>query len=71
MKPQQPYRPQHEGYVSEFESFLDGYVHQHPALPSDQQRGWYLLWDKRVNFDELARDHAADVPLKPGTYYYD
>ena len=71
MKAQRPYRPGHAGYVSEFESFLDGYRMQHPALPSDQQRGWYLLWDKHVDFDELAREQAADVPLRRGHYYYD
>jgi hypothetical protein len=70
MRAQQPYRPRHEGYVSEFESFFDGYLHEHPALPRDQEHGWYLLWDKHVDFDELTRDQASTVPLKPRSYSY-
>ncbi|GAB3428477.1 DUF3460 family protein [Massilia solisilvae] len=69
MKAQQPYEPRHGGYVSEFEEFLGRYVHQHPAVEKDQQHGWYLLWDKQVDLDELAKEQRDHVPLPP--YYYE
>jgi hypothetical protein len=69
MKPQQPYHIGHEGYVSEFEEFLNGYVTGHPKVPGEQERGWYLLWDKHVDFDELARSRMDWVPVK--SYYYE
>ena len=65
---QEPYRPGHGGYVSEFEQFLNRYMSGHPDIEQDQQRGWYLLWDHRVNFDELERQRKDAVPLPP--YYY-
>jgi hypothetical protein len=71
MKFQQTYRPQHGGYVSEFTSFINGYQRQHPNMEKDQQHGWYLLWDKHVDFDELKEEEQANIPLKPGTYYYE
>jgi hypothetical protein len=69
MKAQQPYRPRHSGYVSEFEDFLNTYVHRHPAVEKDQQTGWYLLWDKHVDLGELNKERADTVPFK--SYYYD
>jgi hypothetical protein len=65
---QQAYRPGHGGYVSEFDQFLDGYRAGHPSLERDQQRGWYIYWDHRVNFDELERERKDTVPVPP--YYY-
>jgi hypothetical protein len=55
--------------VSEFEEFLNGYVTGHPKVPGEQERGWYLLWDKHVDFDELARSRMDWVPVK--SYYYE
>jgi hypothetical protein len=69
MKPQQPYRTGHEGYISEFEQFLNGYVTEHPKVPREQERGWYQLWDKHVDFDEIARAGKDSVPVK--SYYYE
>jgi hypothetical protein len=69
MRAQQPYRQGHAGYVSEFEQFMDGYLHKRPAVEKDQQHGWYLLWDKHVNLDELKKEHDDSVPVK--SYYYD
>jgi hypothetical protein len=68
MKAQQPYRPSHEGYVSEFTQFLNGYMHDHHDVEDDQQKGWYLLWDKQVDLGELDKERADHVPLPP--YYY-
>lgn len=56
-------------YVSEFEQFLDRYRAEHPDTEEDQLRGWYLLWDRRVDFDELNRQQADTVPCK--SYVYD
>jgi hypothetical protein len=69
MKAQQPYHTGHAGYVSEFEQFLNGYVTEHPKVPAEQERGWYQLWDKHVDFDELARSCKDSVPVR--SYYYE
>jgi Protein of unknown function (DUF3460) len=69
MKPQPSYRQGNSGYVSEFEQFLNGYVSGHPRVAKDQERGWYLLWDKHVNFDEIAKARQDAVPVK--SYYYE
>jgi hypothetical protein len=69
MRAQQPYRKGHAGYVSEFEQFMEGYLHNRPAVEKDQQFGWYLLWDKHVNQDAIKKEHEDSVPVK--SYYYD
>jgi hypothetical protein len=69
MKWQQSYHAGHGGYVSEFENFLNGYVGGHPYVPKDQERGWYMLWDKHVDFDELAKAQKDTVPVR--SYYYE
>jgi hypothetical protein len=66
---QEPYRVRGGGYVSEFEQFLNGYLAGHPNVEPDQRRGWYIWWDHRANFDELAREHKDAVPVH--SYYYD
>lgn len=68
MRPQAPYRPRHGGYVSEFEQFMGGYLAGHPGVEPDQQKGWYLLWDKHVDLGELKKAEEDHVPLPP--YYY-
>lgn len=68
MRPQAPYRPRHGGYVSEFEQFLGSYLAGHPDCERDQQKGWYLLWDKQVDLKELKKAEEDRVPLPP--YYY-
>lgn len=69
MKAQQPYRPRHEGYVSEFEQFLNGYLGKRPGIEKDQQHGWYMLWDKHVDLDALGKEREDTVPVK--SYYYE
>ena len=66
-RPEQ-YRPFAGGYVSEFEQFLDGYLARHPAILEDRLRGWYLLWDHRVDLDELDKQRRDSVPVKPYSY---
>lgn len=63
-----PYRPWHGGYVSEFGQFIDQYLRQHPAVARDQKRGWYIWWDHNVDLDELHKQHADEVKVKPYSY---
>jgi hypothetical protein len=62
-----PYRFRHGGYVSEFEQFLQGYLGTHPKVEPDQQHGWYLLWDRRVDLGEIDKERQDTVPLPPHT----
>lgn len=66
---EQPYHPGHSGYVSEFGRFIDGYLASHPKVQHDQLRGWYIWWDHKVDFDELARERQDEVPVH--SYYYE
>ena len=43
-------------------------MHDHHDVEDDQQKGWYLLWDKQVDLGELDKERADHVPLPP--YYY-
>ncbi|MES2126747.1 MAG: DUF3460 family protein [Pseudomonadota bacterium] len=56
-------------YESEFSRFMQAYLARHPEVPDDQRHGWYLLWDKQVDFDDLARAQNDTVPDKP--YHYE
>lgn len=62
------YHPGHAGYVSEFEQFLEEYAGQHPHMEEDQMQGWYLLWDKPVDFDALEKARADTVTVKSYQY---
>jgi hypothetical protein len=66
---QEPYRARGGGYISEFEQFLNSYMAGHPGLERDQQRGWYIWWDHRVNLDDEARVRTDTVPVH--SYYYE
>jgi hypothetical protein len=68
MKPEQPYRWRHAGYVSDFDSFMQGYLERRPAVEKDQQHGWYLLWDKHVDQGEIAAAQRDNVPIKSYSY---
>ena len=62
------YRVGHSGYVSEFDQFMDVYLKKHPEVLEDQQRGWYIWWDHRVDLDELDKQREDSVPVKPYSY---
>jgi hypothetical protein len=66
---QEPYRLGRGGYVSEFGQFLKDYQAGHPNMERDQQRGWYIYWDHKVDFDELERERQDHVPVPPYYYY--
>jgi hypothetical protein len=55
-------------YTSEFERFMDGFMARHPDVRADQQRGWYIWWDHRLDLDKQQRAHAAEVPARPYSY---
>lgn len=63
------YRPFAGGYVSEADQFLGQFLREHPEVEEDRQRGWYIWWDHRVDLDELDKQRAAEVPVKP--YHYE
>jgi hypothetical protein len=62
------YRIGHAGYVSEFDQFIDAFMHQHPEVEEDQKRGWYIWWDHRLDRDELLHQQENEVPVKPYQY---
>lgn len=69
MNKAEQYRPFAGGYVSEFDQFLQDFIEQHPGLGESQQRGWYILWDKKVDLEDLEKQRSDSVPEKP--YHYD
>jgi hypothetical protein len=58
-----------DGYTSEFGQFMNNYLARHPEVEEDRQRGWYIWWDHRIDFDELERQRHSAVPEKP--YHYE
>ena len=52
-------------YVSDFERFMQDYLHQHPQVVEDQRDGWAIWWDHRVDLDEMDRQRESEVPFKP------
>ena len=56
-------------YVSDFSKFMGEFLKRHPDVVEDQQRGWYIWWDHRLDLDELDKQRASEVPEKP--YHYE
>lgn len=65
---QQPYRVGHGGYVSEFDQFLGAFLASHPRVEPDQRKGWYLLWDHKVDLGELDKERQDAVPVHSYVY---
>jgi hypothetical protein len=55
-------------YTSEFERFMDSFMARHPDVRADQQRGWYIWWDHRLDLDEQKRADADAITVKPYPY---
>lgn len=56
-------------YQSEVTQFINSLKQKDVDLENKQRYGRALLWDKKIDFDEL-RDHiSSKVPVKP--YVYD
>lgn len=55
-------------YVSEFEDYMNRFLMKHPDVIADQERGWYIWWDHRLDLDELEKQQESEVPAKPYPY---
>lgn len=55
-------------YVSEFEQYMNAFLKRHPDVVEDQERGWYIWWDHRLDLDEVQKERASEVPQKPYPY---
>ena len=55
-------------YVSEFTLFMREMMIEHPEWADQQRQGRALLWDRKVNFEELQRFTEANV-LPGGSQY--
>ena len=51
-------------YESEFTLFMREMMARHPEWPGQQRAGRALLWDKKVDFDELRRFAQSRVTLR-------
>lgn len=58
-------------YVSEVTQFINQLKEYNPELEKQQREGRALLWDKRVDFDELKDFGSSRAPKKPYEYYSD
>lgn len=50
-------------YVSEFTTFMNQYLAEHPEVVEDQKTGRSIYWDRKVdlrNQDEAAKDRVPD-----------
>ncbi|MFD2367741.1 DUF3460 family protein [Pseudoduganella sp. GCM10020061] len=55
-------------YVSEFERYMDAFLKKHPDVIEDQERGWYIWWDHRLDLDQAEKERESEVPAKPYPY---
>lgn len=49
-------------YISEFESFINQFLGDHPEVVEDQRRGMAIYWDRKVDFEALDKAHIDSVP---------
>lgn len=57
-----------QGYTSEFERYMNGFLEKHPDVVEDQKRGWYIWWDHRLDLDEQDKLKQSEVKPKPYSY---
>lgn len=50
-------------YVSEFTSFIDGYLAEHPEVVKDQWIGREIYWDKKVDLPAIEQAERDQVPI--------
>lgn len=65
----QGYRVGDAGYVSEFTQFIDKFLEEHPEVVENQRTGWYIFWNRKVDFEELKKASEDSVPTK-GYWYF-
>lgn len=56
-------------YVSDFTTFMERFMQEHPEVEVDQRRGRALYWDKRVDLQALEKEKQDTVPAE-GYYYF-
>jgi hypothetical protein len=56
------------GYVSEFTSFINHFLDEHPEVTADQRRVRSIYWDRPVDLKAQAEAQEDRVP--PSGYYY-
>lgn len=65
-------RPQAKGangYVSEFEQFMNDYLSRHPEAVASQREGWRQFWERDVDFQEWEEEAEDSVPTKSYNYF--
>jgi hypothetical protein len=55
-------------YKSDINNFLDELKAKNPKLVEDQRTGRALLWDKKLDREQLAEWAEARVPQQPYVY---
>lgn len=55
-------------YLSDFENYMEAFLKKHPDVIEDQERGWYIWWDHRLDLVELEKELESEVPQKPYPY---
>jgi hypothetical protein len=63
------YRPGYGGYVSEFTQFIDHYLDEHPEVVQDQHKGWYRLWDHKLDPQDPEQAKGDSAPVKGYDYF--
>lgn len=49
-------------YVSDFTSFIDHFLEEHPEERKEQHDGRLLYWDRKVDLNELEKARQDTVP---------
>jgi hypothetical protein len=55
-------RRRDRAYVSEFTKFINQYLDEHPEVVEDQWVGRSLLWDRKIDYREVAKAKEEEVP---------
>jgi Protein of unknown function (DUF3460) len=55
-----------KAYTSEYESFIDQFLKQHPEIVEEQQRNWCTYWEVKID-PETA--HVRKEDLVPDDQY--
>lgn len=69
LSPRQPYKPGHNGYVSDFTAFMEHFLEEHPEVIEDQRKGWYRFWDHKADFKAEQEAGKDNVPVKGYDYF--
>ena len=56
-------------YESDITVFLRDLMDKNPELKELQQKNRAMLWDKKLNLDELKRQQESEAPKAPYAYF--